>query len=74
MFRGLHYDEILMYWNGNFEVNFGKATYESCKAKFILVISSTFLYNRGKPLRPSMCWPVAGPSEIVLTATQQFGI
>jgi hypothetical protein len=45
VFGGLHYDGILIFsggkhWDGNFEVNFGKAMYESCKAKFILAISS----------------------------------
>jgi hypothetical protein len=37
-----------MFWDGNFVVNFGKAMYGSCTAKFVLAISSAFSLQQRK--------------------------
>ena len=53
VFGGLHYDEIFvtsggMNFDGNFEINFGQAVYESCKATIIVAISSALSLSQRK--------------------------
>lgn len=53
MFAGLQYDEILKIQEGsvgteNFELNVGKATQETCKAKYVLAFSSAVSPKQSK--------------------------